>query len=109
MKSLASSCARLPRCATPKRNPQAEPSYQEIFYTEHTMERAQILESISQLTVLDLSHLIKDLEEKSGVSAAAALAVSAPAARAAGGAAAVDEKTEFTVDLAAIGDKKVNV
>jgi large subunit ribosomal protein L7/L12 len=72
------------------------------------MERAQILESISQLTVLELSQLIKDMEEKFGVSAAAAVAVAAPAG---GGAApaAVDEKTEFTVVLAAIGDNKVNV
>jgi large subunit ribosomal protein L7/L12 len=72
------------------------------------MERAQILESISQLTVLELSQLIKDMEEKFGVSAAAAVAVAPPAG---GGAApaAVDEKTEFTVVLAAIGDNKVNV
>ena len=73
------------------------------------MERAQILESISQMTVLELSQLIKDVEEKFGVSAAAAVAVAAPAAGAAGGAAAVEEKTEFTVVLAAIGDNKVNV
>jgi large subunit ribosomal protein L7/L12 len=72
------------------------------------MERAQILESISQMTVLELSQLIKDMEEKFGVSAAAAVAVAAPAG---GGAApaAVEEKTEFTVVLAAIGDNKVNV
>jgi large subunit ribosomal protein L7/L12 len=93
----------------PKRNPQAEPSYQEIFYTEHTMERAQILESISQLTVLELSQLIKDMEEKFGVSAAAAVAVAAPAAGAAAGGAAAEEQTEFTVVLAAFGDNKVNV
>jgi large subunit ribosomal protein L7/L12 len=73
------------------------------------MERAQILESISQLTVLELSQLIKDMEEKFGVSAAAAVAVAAPAAGAAAGAAAAEEKTEFTVVLAAIGDNKVNV
>src|SRR5688572_4933312 len=73
------------------------------------MERTQILEAISQMTVLELSQLIKDMEEKFGVSAAAAVAVAAPAAGAAGGAAAVEEKTEFTVVLAAIGDNKVNV
>jgi large subunit ribosomal protein L7/L12 len=72
------------------------------------MERAQILESISQLTVLELSQLIKDMEEKFGVSAAAAVAVAAPAGGGAA-AAAVEEKTEFTVVLAAIGDNKVNV
>jgi large subunit ribosomal protein L7/L12 len=73
------------------------------------MERAQILESISQLTVLELSQLIKDMEEKFGVSAAAAVAVAAPAAGAAAGGAAAEEKTEFTVVLASFGDNKVNV
>lgn len=73
------------------------------------MERAQILEAISQMTVLELSQLIKDVEEKFGVSAAAAVAVAAPAAAAAGGAAAAEEKTEFTVMLTAVGDNKVNV
>ena len=71
------------------------------------MERAQILEAVSKLTVLELSQLIKDMEEKFGVSAAAAVAA-APAAAAAGGAKA-EEKTEFTVVLAAAGDNKVNV
>ena len=73
------------------------------------MERAQILESISQMTVLELSQLIKDVEEKFGVSAAAAVAVAAPAAGAAAGGAAAEEQTEFTVVLAAFGDNKVNV
>jgi len=72
------------------------------------MERAQILEEISKMTVLELSQLIKDMEEKFGVSAAAAVAVAAPAAGAAAGAKA-EEKTEFTVVLAAAGDNKVNV
>ena len=72
------------------------------------MERAQILEEIGKMTVLELSQLIKDMEEKFGVSAAAAVAVAAPAA-AASGAAAAEEQTEFTVVLAAIGDNKVNV
>ena len=72
------------------------------------MERAQILEEISKMTVLELSQLIKDMEEKFGVSAAAAVAVAAPAAG--GGAAAkAEEKTEFTVVLTAVGDNKVNV
>jgi large subunit ribosomal protein L7/L12 len=60
------------------------------------------------MTVLELSQLIKDMEEKFGVSAAAAVAVAAPAAAAAGGAKA-EEKTEFTVMLTAVGDNKVNV
>ena len=73
------------------------------------MERAQILEAISSMTVLELSQLIKDMEEKFGVSAAAAVAVAAPAAGAAAGAAAKEEQTEFTVMLTAAGDNKVNV
>jgi large subunit ribosomal protein L7/L12 len=67
------------------------------------MERAQILEAISSMSVLELSQLIKDMEEKFGVSAAAAVAVAAPAG------AAAEEKTEFTVMLLAAGDNKVNV
>jgi large subunit ribosomal protein L7/L12 len=59
------------------------------------------------MTVLELSQLIKDMEEKFGVSAAAAVAVAAPAAGG-GAAAAVEEKTEFTVILAAAGENKVN-
>src|SRR3981189_762095 len=72
------------------------------------MERAQILEAVSKLTVLELSQLIKDMEEKFGVSAAAAVAVAGPAA---GGAAAAagEEQTEVTVMLTATGDNKVNV
>ena len=73
------------------------------------MERAQILEAVSKMTVLELSQLIKDMEEKFGVSAAAAVAVAAPAAGGAAGAAAAEEKTEFTVMLTATGDNKVNV
>jgi large subunit ribosomal protein L7/L12 len=74
------------------------------------MERAQILDEISKMTVLELSQLIKDMEEKFGVSAAAAVAVAAPAAgAAAAGAAKAEEKTEFTVMLTAVGDNKVNV
>ncbi len=72
------------------------------------MERAQILEAVSKMTVLELSQLIKDMEEKFGVSAAAAVAVAAPAA-AGGGAAAAAEQTEFTVILTAFGENKVNV
>jgi large subunit ribosomal protein L7/L12 len=73
------------------------------------MERTQVLEAISQMTVLELSQLIKDMEEKFGVSAAAAVAVAAPAAGGAAGGAAAEEQTEFTVVLAAFGDNKVNV
>ena len=74
------------------------------------MERAQILEEISKMTVLELSQLIKDMEEKFGVSAAAAMAVAAPAGgAAAAGAAKAEEQTEFTVMLTGVGDNKVNV
>jgi large subunit ribosomal protein L7/L12 len=69
--------------------------------------KADILEAVAGLTVLELSQLIKDMEEKFGVSAAvAAVAAAAPAGA---GAAAVEEKTEFTVILNAAGDNKVNV
>ena len=72
------------------------------------MSKEEILEAIGSMSVLDLSELIKDLEEKFGVSAAA-MAVAAPAAASAGAdsAAAASEKTEFTVVLAAAGEKKV--
>lgn len=73
------------------------------------LARAEVLDAISSMSVLELSQLIKDMEEKFGVSAAAAtVAVAAPAA---GGAAApaVEEQTEFTVMLNAAGDNKVNV
>ena len=73
------------------------------------MERAQILEAVSKLTVLELSQLIKDMEEKFGVSAAAAVAVAAPAADGGAAAAKAEEQTEFTVMLLAHGENKVNV
>ena len=73
------------------------------------LAKAEVLDAISNMTVLELSQLIKDMEEKFGVSAAAAaVAVAAPAAGAPA-AAAAEEKTEFTVTLTAIGDNKVNV
>jgi large subunit ribosomal protein L7/L12 len=72
------------------------------------LARAEILEAISNMTVLELSSLIKDMEEKFGVSAAAtAVAVAAPAAG--GAAAAAEEQTEFTVMLTNCGASKVNV
>src|SRR5688572_30667572 len=70
--------------------------------------KQDILDAIGNMSVLELSQLIKDMEEKFGVSAAAAVAVAAPAAGAGAGAAAVEEKTEFTVVLAAAGENKVN-
>ena len=73
------------------------------------MERAQILEEISKMTVLELSQLIKDMEEKFGVSAAAATVMAGPAAGGGAAAAPKEEQTEFTVMLTAVGDNKVNV
>ena len=69
--------------------------------------QTEILDKISSMTVLELSELIKAMEEKFGVSAAAAVAVAGPAAGAP--AAAVEEQTEFTVVLASFGENKVNV
>ena len=69
--------------------------------------QTEILDKISSMTVLELSELIKAMEEKFGVSAAAAVAVAGPAAAAP--AAAAEEQTEFTVVLAAFGENKVNV
>ena len=72
--------------------------------------KQDILDAIGSMTVLELSQLIKDMEEKFGVSAAAAVAVAGPAAGgAAAGGAAAEEKTEFTVMLTVVGDNKVNV
>jgi len=71
--------------------------------------QAEILDKISSMTVLELSELIKAMEEKFGVSAAAAVAVAGPAAGAAAAAPAAEEKTEFTVVLASFGENKVNV
>jgi large subunit ribosomal protein L7/L12 len=72
--------------------------------------KAEILDAISNMSVLELSQLIKDLEDKFGVSAAAtAVAVAAPAGGGGGGAAVAEEKTEFTVTLIAFGENKVNV
>jgi large subunit ribosomal protein L7/L12 len=68
---------------------------------------SKIVDELSSLTVLEAADLAKMLEEKWGVSAAAAVAVAGPAAGAA--AAPAEEKTEFTVVLAAAGDKKIEV
>jgi len=73
------------------------------------MNREEILNAVAEMSVLELSELIKDMEEKFGVSAAAAVAVAAPAGGAAGDAGAVEEKTEFDVVLTSFGDKKVGV
>lgn len=69
----------------------------------------KIVDDLSSLTVLEAAELAKMLEEKWGVSAAAAVAVAAGPAGAAPGGAPAEEKTEFTVVLAATGDKKIEV
>jgi large subunit ribosomal protein L7/L12 len=73
------------------------------------LSKAEILDAIASMTVLDLSELIKEMEEKFGVSAAAAAVAVAAAPAAGGAAAAAEEKTEFDVILTGAGDNKVNV
>jgi len=71
----------------------------------------EVLEWIDQATMLEISDLVKNLEEKYGISAAAAMPMAMGAVPAGGAAAApaAEEKTEFTVVLSAIGEKKINV
>ena len=74
------------------------------------MNREEVLNAVAEMSVLELSELIKDMEEKFGVSAAAAVAVAAPTAGGAGAdAAAAEEQTEFDVVLSSFGEKKVGV
>jgi large subunit ribosomal protein L7/L12 len=70
---------------------------------------SKLVDDLSSLTVLEAAELAKLLEEKWGVSAAAAVAVAAAPGAAGGAAAPAEEKTEFTVVLAAVGDKKIEV
>ena len=69
------------------------------------VSKEEILQAISDMSVMDVVELIKSMEDKFGVSAAAAVAVAAPA----GAAAVQEEKTEFNVVLAKAGDNKINV
>ncbi len=69
----------------------------------------QVVDYIKGISVLELSQLVKKLEEELGVTAAAAMPVAMAGAAAPGAAAEVEEQTEFTVMLNAIGDKKINV
>ncbi len=69
--------------------------------------KEQVIEFIEKMSVLELAEMVKELEDKFGVSAAAPVAVAATGP--AGGEAAVEEKTEFDVVLTAIGEKKINV
>jgi len=74
-----------------------------------TLSKEDLISSIENMTVLELAELVKELEEKFGVSAAAMAAPVAVAGAAAGEGAAAAEKTEFTVVLTAVGDKKIQV
>ena len=74
-----------------------------------TAVQTEILDKIASMTVLELSELIKAMEDKFGVSAAAAVSVAAPAAGGAAPAAAAEEQTEFNVILTSFGENKVNV
>ncbi|RME85672.1 MAG: 50S ribosomal protein L7/L12 [Zetaproteobacteria bacterium] len=71
--------------------------------------KEQLIEAIENMTVLELSELVKELEERFGVSAAAPVAVAAAAPGAAGAEAQAEEKTEFDVILTSAGDKKIQV
>lgn len=71
--------------------------------------KQDVIDFIANMTVLELSELIKELEEKFGVSAAAPVAMMAAGPAAEGGAAQAEEKTEFDVILVAHGDKKIQV
>ena len=71
------------------------------------LSQEDILNAIAEMSVMDVVELVSAMEEKFGVSAQAAVAVAAGPA--AGGEAAAEEKTDFDVVLAAVGDKKVNV
>jgi len=73
------------------------------------LKRDDVLQYLETATMLEISELIKDIEDKFGVTAAAPVAVAAGPAAAAGAAEAEEEKTEFDVILTAIGDKKIQV
>ncbi len=73
------------------------------------MSREEVLNAISEMSVLEPSELIKDMEDKFGVSAAAAVAVAAPAAGGAAEESSSEEQTEFDVILSSFGEKKVGV
>ena len=71
--------------------------------------KEQVIEFIKQMSVIELSEMVKEMEEIFGVSAAAPVAVAAAGPAAGGEAAAAEEQTEFDVVLTAVGDKKINV
>ena len=72
-------------------------------------KREDVLEYLENANMLEVSELIKDIEDKFGVSSAAPVAMAAPAAGAADGDAAAEAKDEFDIELTDVGDKKINV
>ena len=76
--------------------------------SKESITKEDVIEFVANMSVLELSELVKEMEEKFGVSAAAPVAMVAPGA-AAGEAAAAEEKTEFDVIITAAGDKKIAV
>lgn len=74
-----------------------------------TLTKEQILDGIAELSVIELSELLKEFEEKFGVTAAAPTAAAAPAAAGGGAEAAVEEKSDYDVILTGGGDKKIQV
>lgn len=74
-----------------------------------TLSRQEIIDAVAEMSVLDLSELIKEMEEKFGVSAAAAVAVAAPSTAPGDGGGEAPEKSDFDVMLNGFGDKKVGV
>ncbi len=74
-----------------------------------TLGKEEILEAIAGMSVLEVSELVKMMEDKFGVTAAAPVAVAAVAGGAAAPAEAAEEKTEFTIKIKAVGEKKIDV
>ena len=73
------------------------------------IKREDVMKYLENANMLEISELVSDIEDKFGVSAAAPVAVAAAGDAGASGAAAADEKTEFDVELASAGEKKINV
>ena len=73
------------------------------------LKKEDVLDYLESASMLEVSELINDIEEKFGVSAAAPVAVAAGAPAAGDGGAAAEEKTEFDIELTSVGDKKINV
>lgn len=80
-----------------------------LRYKMADITKDQVVDFIANMSVLEMSELVKEMEEKFGVSAAAAAVVAAPAAGGGESEAAAEEKTEFDVILTSFGEKKINV